>query len=270
MGKPMTMRVADVEEWLDRLYIAAQGAKLRREDRKKAAEVAGFLDEMARALPSRGARTLVDAACGKGYLGVLAAKLLWGTGEGRHTPVLSVQVVAIDHLPARLAAASQAAERLGLAGAGFEARCGEVSDLTLWPAAPDLVVALHACGAAADAVLDSAVRARARRILVAPCCTGARAAAAATAAALGEELGLPRQAAVRRGFVESIVAAERTLRLEAAGYETEVVSFVAPAVTPYHLLWRARRVGEPNRMRDAAERLARLTGLGRVAVTPPL
>jgi hypothetical protein len=49
------------------------------------------------------------------------------------------------------------------------------------------------------------------------------------------------------------------LRLEAQGWATEVVSFVPPTVTPYHLGWRARLVGEPNRMRDAAARLSRLT-----------
>ena len=54
------------------------------------------------------------------------------------------------------------------------------------------------------------------------------------------------------------IDAERTLRLEAAGYATEVVPFVPPTVTPHNLLWRARRVGEPRAMADAAERLERL------------
>jgi hypothetical protein len=85
-----------------------------------------------------------------------------------------------------------------------------------------------------------------------PCCTPAAERPAA------EALGIPRHAPVRRAFLESLVAAERTLRLEAAGYETEVVPFVPPTVTPYNLVWRSRRVGEPGRMRAAAERLTRL------------
>ena len=40
-------------------------------------------------------------------------------------------------------------------------------------------------------------------------------------------------------------------RLEAAGYETEVVEFVAPTITPHNLLWRARLVREPRRMAAA-------------------
>jgi hypothetical protein len=48
-----------------------------------------------------------------------------------------------------------------------------------------------------------------------------------------------------------MVDAERTWRLEAAGYETEVVEFVAPTITPHNLLWRARLVREPRRMAAA-------------------
>ena len=55
-----------------------------------------------------------------------------------------------------------------------------------------------------------------------------------------------------------MVEAERTLTLEAAGYETEVVPFVAPTVTPENLVWRARRVCEPRRMEEAQHRLAHL------------
>jgi hypothetical protein len=48
--------------------------------------------------------------------------------------------------------------------------------------------------------------------------------------------------------------------LEAAGYETEVVEFVSPSVTPQNLLWRARFVGEEHRMNAARQALKRLTG----------
>jgi hypothetical protein len=58
-----------------------------------------------------------------------------------------------------------------------------------------------------------------------------------------------------------MVSAARTLRLEAAGYQTEVVELVPPTVTPHNLLWRARRVGEPVRMAEARAALARLGGL---------
>ena len=79
-----------------------------------------------------------------------------------------------------------------------------------------------------------------------------------TAEARADALGVPRHAEVRRRTVMSLIDAERTLRLEAAGWETTVAALVPPTVTPHNLMWRARRMREPTRMREAAEQLARL------------
>jgi len=144
-------------------------------------------------------------------------------------------------------------------GVTFTWGAGDAGDAALWPDEPDVVVALHACGEASDLIIDQAVAVRARHILVAPCCVADTLPAARRAVARADSMGLPPQAGVRRRFIESLVDAERTLRLEAAGWETLVVPFVAPTVTPHNLIIRARRVGEPERMRVAAERLARLT-----------
>jgi len=255
----MIANVSDVEAWLDRLYVAAAGATLRAEERKKARELTGLLDEVARAVRGCGRRdaelTLVDAAAGKAYVGLLAAPLVLAP-LGRRARVLLIERDA-----ARVAAARQAAASLGAAaGAGvrFEAVLGDVADASLWPAAPDVVVALHACGEASDHVIERATAARARHVLLAPCCIADAIPAARRALERADAMGLPRHAAVRRRFVQAMVDAERTLRLEAAGYETVVTPFAPPTVTPHGLLWRARRVGEPVRMRAAAADLARL------------
>jgi hypothetical protein len=136
----------------------------------------------------------------------------------------------------------------------------DVADPAAWPEAPDLVCALHACGPASDVVIDQAIARRARALLLVPCCTSALVRAASVAENAAGRLGMPRQAPVRRRFVQAIVDAERTWRLEAAGYETEVVELVAPTVTPHNLLWRARLVGEPGRQAAAREALATLAG----------
>jgi len=108
-------------------------------------------------------------------------------------------------------------------------------------------------------VITRATAARARHILLAPCCIADAIPAAQRALARADALGVPRHAQVRRRFVQAMVDAERTLRLEAAGYETVVAPFAPPTVTPHGLVWRARRVGEPVRMAQAAADLARLT-----------
>lgn len=231
---------AALRDVLHRLYIGDSRAELREEDRKKVAEMVGFLDEIARV----GRRRLVvDAAAGKATVGLAAAEVV-GVGK----------LIVLERDPARAAAARAAAARVA---SPVEVREGDVADAALWPKEPDLVVALHACGPASDAILERAVAARARHILLAPCCYSSAVTFAPAATALAKRLGADEGEVCRR-VVEALVDVERTLRLEAAGYVTVVAPFVAPTVTPHHLLWRARRVGEPVRMRRAAEKLARL------------
>ncbi|MRG96180.1 methyltransferase [Polyangium spumosum] len=232
-----------VERALHELFIAAAGTKLRREDQKKSIEVAALLGEIERHHKDA---LVVDAAAGKAYVGLVGAALL---GFSR--------VHVIEREASRIAACEAAAARLGRK---IELRlaAGDVGDASLWPEAPDVVVALHACGPATDTILDAASHAGARWMYVVPCCYAASVPFAAAAEAKAEAVGIPRQAEVRRRFVMSLVDAERALRLEAAGYEVTITAFVPPTVTPHNLLFRARRVREPGRMREAAARLERL------------
>jgi hypothetical protein len=241
------IQTSDVERWLDRLYVAAEGAGLRREDRRKACEIAGMLDEIDRALGRFSRRSeivLVDAAAGKSYVGLLSAKLLLDPLRRR------ARVIAIEREPERVQASLRAVERLD-SSSSIECRQAEVTCGEAWPREISIVAALHACGPAADAVIERSIAARARFLLLVPCCTSAAMPFAVHAGMQAEAMGIPRHAQVRRRYIQAMVDAERTLRLEAAGFETEVVEFVAPSVTPHNLLWRSRLVGEQRRMRAA-------------------
>ena len=247
-------RLADVETWLDRLYIAAEGAGLRDEDRRKAREVAAMLEEIERAasrLSHRSPLVLVDAASGKSYVGLLAARLVFEPAG------VSARVITIEREASRVAISRRAVERLGTS-IPIECRQAEVSDPSVWPDRPSIVAALHACGDAADAVIERATSSNCRELLLVPCCTSRAVAAATRAEARAAQAGIPRQAPVRRRFIQAMVDAERTWRLEAAGFETEVVEFVGATVTPHNLLWRARKVGEPHRVAAAQRELARI------------
>lgn len=233
-----------VERALHDLFIAAEGTSLRREDRKKVVEVAALLGELSRL---RRTSLLVDAAAGKAYIGLLSAALL---GFSR--------VHVIERDARRIDACAQAAARLG-EKIDLHLATGDVADSSLWPSSPDIVVALHACGAASDAILDAAAQASAKWIFLVPCCYAASVPFSPVAEARADALGIPRQAEVRRRFVMSLVDAERTLRLEAKGYEVTLVPFVPQTVTPHNLLFRARRACEPGRMQEAKERLSRLS-----------
>ncbi len=249
--------VPEVERWLDLLYVATEGAGLRREDLRKAREVAAMLQEIARALPRFSRRSplcLVDAAAGKSYLGLLTAKLLLEPAKRKAC------IVAIERDARRVTLSRNALERLRTR-IPVECRVADVADADAWPGQPSIVTALHACGTAADAIINQAIATRARLLLLVPCCTGRTMGAASHAEVIARCLSIPRQAPVRRRFIQAMVDAERTWRLEAAGYETEVVEFVGATITPHNLLWRARLVQEPTRTaaaRLAQERLAHL------------
>ena len=251
--------LSTVEEALHRFYIGAPGARLRKEDRKKAIEVAGLLLEVERILARSkpGGLQIVDAAAGKAYVGLLTAELLLPR-MGR-----VAAITLVEREPKRAELIRRAIAEIPSLCAwptSFTVLESEVADAVVWPQEADLVVALHACGAASDDIIDKVTSTRARNLLLVPCCTSDRVRASATASRKADDLGIPRHAAVRRRFIEAIVDAQRTLRLEATGYETTVVPFVPPTVTPHNLLWRARRVAEPARMAEAARHLARLDG----------
>ncbi len=256
--KPDTS-VSTVESWLERLYVSADGATLRQEDRRKAREVAAILAEIERMVARFARRSplvLVDAAAGKSYVGLLAARLVLDPLDR------PAHVVTIERDPERVATSQRAVARLA-ARAPIECRMGEVAEPAAWPEHPSIVVALHACGAAADGIIGRTIESRARALLLVPCSTAVASPPASVAAQQAARLRIPRHAPVRRRFIQALVDAQRTWRLEAAGYETEVVELVPPSVTPHNLLWRARLVGEARRMAAAARALACLDPGGR-------
>jgi hypothetical protein len=262
----IAVSAAEVAAWMERLFVAVPEATLRQEDRRKAIEVAAMLTEIARAVTGMGRRNplvLVDAASGKGYVGLLAAKLVLEPA-GR----LDARVITIEREPLR-AQPHRSLLSVLATPVSIEARVGDVHDAALWPAAPALVVALHACGPAADAVIDQAVIAGAGSLLLVPCCTGRLVSTWPAAGLAAERLGFPRHSAVRGRFLQAFVDAERTWRLEAAGWQTEVVALCPPTVTPHNLLWRARKVGEPGRMAEARRERARLLSDGATAGSTP-
>lgn len=237
-----------VEEALRRLYIAPNaepGRELRDEDRKKAREVTALLAEIERI----GRRNVVvEAAAGHAYAGLLAAHLCGGIDA----------LTVIEREPDRVERVNEAAARLALPD--VQVHAGEVGTASLWPEAPDVVIGLHACGGASDDVIAMAIAKAARWLLLVPCCYANVVAFSSIAIARAEALGVPRQAPVRRAFVQSLIDGERTLRLEAAGYEVTVSELVARSVSGHNLLWRCRRSNEPGRMAAAQEQLALLRG----------
>lgn len=253
----MSIVLEDLRVMIHLGWIGAAGTTLRREDEKKARELVGFLREAkflidsfagARARTMR-ALVIVDAAAGKGYVGVALARA--HAGEG-------VAVIALERDAGRVEAIRHACTALGVPLERVDARVADVSESEAWPASPDVVVSLHACGDATDRVIDRTIASGARSLLVAPCCVARELPAAQRAKARAARDGLDRHGELRRRFVEAYVLGERVLTLESAGYRVELVPFAAPTVTPYNVAIRATVSREPERIARTSKALARL------------
>lgn len=233
----------DVQATLHRLFIEETGAALRKEDLKKSRELAALFVHLARI--KRGAH-LVDAAAGKASAGFVAAELL---------PLGHVTVLERD--AARIATARAVMKRVR-GSVTVDVRHVDVGEDGAFPDEADAVVALHACGPAADAIIDAAIRARARQVFLVPCCYGSTVPFRSDADAKVLGLGFVADDVLRRRIGAAFIDLERKLRLEAAGYETDIEEFVAPTVTPHNLLFVARRMLSDVRMARARTRLAAL------------
>ncbi len=261
LSAPAPIPVDDVGACLQRLFLDDERTArrpgsppsgpggLRKEDLQKAKELAPLLHEIAR-ITTKKQGVFVDACAGKSALGFVAAALVLPAGW---------RIVVVERDPVRVAHARLTALKLDRDVTIVE---GDIAATAL-PVRADVVAALHACGPASDAVVDAAAAAQARHLLLVPCCYGAHPhkgpglIPGQQAAAAFVDV-LPRQGLVGRRFAQAVIDAERTLRLEAAGYDVDVVEFCAPTVTPHNLLWRARKSDEPVRMSEAARKLTRL------------
>jgi predicted RNA methylase len=229
----------EVGRVLHRLFIARDGTSLRKEDLQKARELSAMIGELSRL--KRDAH-LIDAAAGKASVGLIAAELL---------PIGALTVIERD--PKRIAACRDAVTRMTRS---LPISIVEADVQSEWPRA-DAVVALHACGRASDSVIDQTIASEPTFLFLVPCCYGADVPFMERAHAMADRMGAMQQN-IRRRIAISIVDLERTLRLEAAGYEVEAHDFVGATVTPHNLLIRARRTRSEKRMREAAERLGHL------------
>ena len=194
-----------------------------------------LVEDIVPSLPE-GRLRVVDFGSGRAYLTFALHDLLTRV-HGRE-----VDVLGLDLKPNVVSECEKLARRLGADGLRFE--LGDIAETDL--ADVDLVVTLHACDTATDVALDRAIRAGAEVILSVPCCQH-------------ELLGqlsndtlrpLLRHGTLRERFAAEVTDAARARLLELAGYEVQVVEFVALEHTPKNVLLRAARTSRPTRDRD--------------------
>jgi hypothetical protein len=219
------------------LGVQTPDGRVRSQRRSKFRQVNRFVelvDDVVPALPE-GRLRVVDFGSGRAYLTFALHDLLTRV-HGREVDVLGLDLKADV-----VAECEKLARRLDADGLRFE--LGDIADADL--DGVDLVVSLHACDTATDAALDRAVRAGAQVILAVPCCQHE------LLGQLSSDVLRPllRHGTLRERFAAEVTDAARARLLEIAGYDVQVVEFVALEHTPKNVLLRASRTA-----RRAADR----------------
>jgi len=222
------------------------------------AEILGHLFEDVGLKPGTPIR-LADMGCGRGYLTFAAWQLL------NRQLALPCEVVGIEVRSELVQDAHSVVNRLGLLSLQFSASA--IEDKDLGPL--DVLVALHACNTATDTALRRGVQLGARLILVAPCCHQEL-----RPTIVPPELFAPllEHGIFAERLSEWLTDGLRALALEAAGYRTKVIEFIASEHTPKNLLLAGIRSDEDatsSRRSQARRQLAALKeyfGLGPLAL----
>jgi SAM-dependent methyltransferase len=219
--------------FLERLGVMTAEGRVRPSAQAKFRQVNRFLEIVADvadrvAPPPGGALDVVDLGCGKSYLTFALHHYL------RAVRGWDARVTGIDRAPGVIETCRAVARDLAPEGLRFEV--GEIGSAPGVERA-DLVVSLHACDTATDDALAQAVRWGARAILAAPCCQHELRAALR----FGGLEPLLDHGALRERLAALVTDALRAKRLEAAGYDVQVMEFIETEHTPKNLLLRAVR-----------------------------
>ncbi len=170
--------------------------------------------------------TLVDMACGKGYLTFGAAAHFRDRAE----------VVGWEVRPALVDTCNRAAQKEGLNNLRF--RAGTIAEAELTQC--EVLVALHACDTATDDALARGIAAGAELIVVSPCCQKELRPQLRAPEVFGSVLG---HGIYQERHAEFATDALRALLLEWSGYRTKVFEFVSTEHTAKNTMIAAVRGG---------------------------
>lgn len=212
----------------ERLFKAFGGAGANRKEKLR--QAVHFGNVVLNALAGHEGRALrvLDASCGRSYLGSMLTLLLRSKGW-------DVQLHGIDYSTSLVEKARGIAASLGIDGATFE-----VADLGTFSARPtpsDMLVSLHGCDTLSDDAIRLAVESGARYAFIAPCCQQEM-----RHALKNHPLSwISRYGLLEQRLADVLTDGLRSLVLEALGYKVNVIRFADQEVTPKNLLIQAVR-----------------------------
>ena len=231
---------------LKALHILTRDGRINQDSRRKLKQVLhlfNFIEPlMQQVMDERGELTLIDHGAGKSYLGFILYDLFL---KSRDTG----EIHGIETREQLVQRSRALADELGFERMRFHALTVEESiGSTALPQTIDIVTALHACNTATDDAIRFALAARAKHIVLVPCCQAE--VAAALRASKAEALAatplaeLWRHPIHTREFGSHLSNVLRCLLLEAHGYSVTVTELVGWEHSMKNELIVARATGQ--------------------------
>jgi SAM-dependent methyltransferase len=166
---------------------------------------------------------IVDMGCGKGYLTFATYEHFRRVHGGE------LRVFGIESRPELVEVTNRVAGQVGFPGLSFVA--GTIAESPVEKT--DVLIALHACDTATDDALAKGIAAGARLLMVAPCCHKQIRPQLVPPPVLAPGL---RHGILLQREADFVTDALRAALLEWAGYDTQVMEFIAPEHTSKNLL----------------------------------
>jgi len=200
-----------------------------------------FIEDIIPSLPQNRCIRILDFGCGKSYLTFATYYYLH---EKKGYPL---KVTGLDLKEDVIRTCNNLSDKYGYTGLNFE--IGNIKDYTGTDQV-DMVITLHACDTATDFALEKAVKWGASVILSVPCCQHEihKQIACHTLTPV-LEYGIMKER-ISALFTDVI----RAKKLEACGYETQILEFIDMEHTPKNIMIRAIKKTISEREKEEKER----------------
>lgn len=219
------------EGFLAELGISDKNGRVRDKMQAKFRQINRFCEYIAEAvskLDGDGVVHVSDLCCGKSYLSFAAYHTI--------TEVIGRECFmhCVDLKESVIEYCKNVAEKCGFGGMKFY--CMDIGDFKC-DSAPDIVISLHACDTATDAVIEHAIKSKAEVILSTPCCHHE----------MNNKLDckaldfIAERPLLRQKLCSAATDALRLLLLEAAGYNADATELIDPENTPKNIMLRGVR-----------------------------
>lgn len=215
-------------EFLIELGVMSPEGKVFKKHYSKFRQINRYLeiaDDSFDALPKEGRLRIIDFGCGKSYL-TFALYYYLKLVKGR-----DVDIIGLDLKEDVIRFCNETAKKLGYNELTF--LTGDIADFVSTGA--DMVVTLHACDTATDFALINAVKWHSKVILSVPCCQHE------LFSQIESDINQPmlKHGIIKDKFTELLTNSLRGLKLEAAGYDVNMIEFTSLEHTAKNVMIKA-------------------------------